>query len=213
MLITAHSGALRTGGNSREFFETISAYPVDAIEVDVREIGGRLCLKHDFLPFGKRALSLEFAFDYVKERGFFINCDMKKYGLARAAAALAEKRGVLDRVIFTGNLTKEDLEFAEGANAYLNAGFFRGIIKFAKGNAPGIKAAVAALNTACVKGVNLDYKLCGEDFLEEAKRCGLGLSLYTVDDADALERLAARGELCNITTNIPDKAIEILRGR
>ena len=35
MLITAHGGALGTGRNTPEFFETVKGYAVDVIEVDV----------------------------------------------------------------------------------------------------------------------------------------------------------------------------------
>ena len=34
-MITAHGGALGTGRNSRMYFDNVSAYNADAIEVDV----------------------------------------------------------------------------------------------------------------------------------------------------------------------------------
>ncbi|MDR2091329.1 MAG: hypothetical protein LBP62_06780 [Clostridiales bacterium] len=232
MIITAHGGALNTGRNGVKFFETIKNYPVDAVEVDVRQKGGELYISHMPPLFLKKILPLSFVFEFIKENGFKVNCDMKRGGTAGAVFLAAQKAGAQDRLIFTGRVERDDLEELRGSAEFLRAKergvsgrVERGDLKELRGaavyldpkffgfsidgNLGRVKDEIEKLNCPFVKGININYRRCGESVLVEAEKYGVGLSVYTVDDAAELRRLTGRAAVENITTNIPDEAIKI----
>jgi glycerophosphoryl diester phosphodiesterase len=211
MYITAHGGAMRTGRNSKKFFEAISEYDVDIIEVDVRRRADVIYISHMPALFYKRALSLGFVFEYIKNKGFKVNCDLKCEGLAESVVKLAKTYGVADKLIFTGETGRGDLKNLSGGDVYLNAGFFKGI-KPAAETVKTFKEEIVNLNCPLVKGVNIDYKYCSEEFILEAEKNKLDLSVYTVDDREIISRLMKSQAVVNITTNTPDVALSIRDG-
>jgi hypothetical protein len=208
MLITAHGGALGTGRNTPEFFETVKGYAVDVIEVDVYKKKDLLYISHLPKILPRKALTLEFVFDFIKEYGFKVNCDLKMRGILKDVVKLAQQKNVADRLIFTGAVSKKDLPYAAVGDVYLNAGFFCPIFPKTK-NLGTIKDIIGNLNNANIKGLNLHYSFCDWQMLDKAKELNLALSVYTVDKEKELLRLMKRKELANITTNIIDKALEI----
>lgn len=208
MLLTAHGGALKTGRNTPAFFQKMIEYNADVIEVDIYKKGQLLYISHLPKLFVKRALSLEFVFGYIKENNFMVNCDLKTKGLVEPVLKLAKEMQVQDKIIFTGAVTKKDIEHLKSGQAYLNAGFFFPN-KIKTTNLGCVKSTIDSLNNPRIKGINISYRYCSEQFLERAKDIGLELSLFTVDDICQLKRLMSHQEIANITTNIIDKAIEI----
>jgi hypothetical protein len=212
MMITAHGGALKTGRNSKKYFERVRGCPFDAIEVDVRRRGGVLYVSHMPALFIKRALTLCSVFCYASENGFKVNCDLKTKGLVGPVANLAKEMGVSDIIYFTGEAEKEAAANLDAGEIYLNLSFFKGL-SFESGKLRAFKMVVDSIRNPRVKGVNVSYKLCEDAILDEAHDCGLNLSVYTVDDPGELERLSRREELKNITTNRPDLLYALLNGK
>lgn len=208
MLLTAHGGALNTGRNTPAFFEKMKGYKADVIEVDIYRKGNLLYISHLPKLFPKRALTLNFVFEYIKEYDFMVNCDVKTKGLVKPVLDLAKEMNVTERVIFTGSVCRQDLNYLDAGQVYLNTGFFFPIIPKTN-NLGSIKSIIESLNNKNIKGINLNYRYCNEDMLDMAKKVELKLSVFTVDKAEDLKRLTGRTELANITTNEIQKAIEL----
>ena len=130
----------------------------------------------------------------------------------RPVADLAKEMGVSDMVYFTGEAEKETVANLDAGEVYLNLSFFKGL-SFVPGRLRAFKVVTDSIHNPRVKGVNVNYKLCSDEILDEAHDCDLNLSVYTVDDPGELERLGRREELKNITTNRPDLLHALLNGK
>ena len=207
MMITAHGGALKTGRNTQKYFDTIEAYDVDAIEVDIYKRNNHLYISHLPKLFYKKAITLEWVFEYIKTHNFRINCDVKWRGLVKPVLEIAKKIGVEEKIYFTGFVTREDLKDLDAGEAYLNAGFFKPQKPIVK-DLDTIKKTLDSLNNQRVKGININYRYCSDEFLTAAKELNVPLSIFTVDNKADLLRFLSREEIANITTNIVDVALE-----
>ncbi len=206
MLLTAHGGALGTGRNSQKYFDVIRDFATDVIEVDIYKRGDLLYISHLPKLCPKKAITLEFVFEYIKKYDFMVNCDVKWSGLVQSVLALAKQKGVEDKIIFTGSVKKKDLPHLTMGQVYLNVGFFG--IKPRIENLETIKGIIDTQNNQRIKGLNLNYRYCTEEMLAKAQSIGLELSVFTVDDTSELERLLKHKELANITTNKIDYALD-----
>lgn len=208
MLLTAHGGALGTGRNSQKYFDTIKDYDADIIEVDIHKRGKLLYISHMPKLFPKKAIPLSYVFEFIKMYDFRVNCDIKRGNLAKSVLALAKEMGVARRIIFTGAFNKKDLKNLIDGEVYLNKSFFAPLRPI-KQDLEAIKAFIGSLNNDKVKGINISYKFCNEEMLDEAKRIGLALSIFTVDKIEVLERLMKHKEIANITSNKIGKALQL----
>lgn len=107
-----------------------------------------------------------------------------------------------------GIFNRTDLKFLTDGAVYLNKGFFAPL-KPVVGDLIAIKELIGSLNNERVKGINVSYTYCNERMLEEAKRIGLKLSIFTVDKTEELERLMLHKEIANITTSKVGKALQL----
>lgn len=210
MLITAHGGAFGTGRNSLAFFDKIASYNVDVIEVDVQKCKDTLYIAHTPRLDYKKCLPLSYAFEFIKNHGFKINCDVKRRFIVKDVMALAKEKGVADRIIFTGSVCSCDIPFLSEAEVYLNKGFFKGV-RPKPSNANLLKEYIDGYNCPALKGVNLRHTFATDDFLAECKKIGLNVSVFVADEIECQNRLARHGELANITTNFPDRLLDILQ--
>lgn len=211
-MVTAHGGSLDTERNSQKYFDTIKDYNVDIIEVDIQKKGKLLYLNHMPKLFNaKKCLPLSYAFEFIAKHNFKINCDVKRKGIVKDVLKLAKERGVLDRIIFTGSVSKRDIPHLNAGMAYLNRWFFKTVTIKAK-NMQKIKSKIASYNNPRVVGVNLRYTLLTDDILAECEKINLPVSTFTVDSTKQLKELCNATFLDNITTNKPDEAMEIIKG-
>ena len=123
MLFTAHSGANKTKPNALGYFEAMKRVNADVLEVDVRNVRGKLLLTHDRPHFWQRKnlLPLSYAFEFIKKYDFLLNCDLKKDGIVPDLMDLAEKCGVQDRIIITGSAgTEPDRKAIRFGDWYVN---------------------------------------------------------------------------------------------
>ena len=206
-MITAHGGALGTGRNSRIYFENISTFKADAIEVDVRRKGGLLYLSHLPAPFSyRKKITLAEAFAFARKNNVKINCDLKGRGLVSEVIKLAKEMDVTDLLIFTGSVRLTDSEVLTEGEAWVNR--IKGLPYKAK-NVARIKKTLDDTNNPHFAGLNINKMYATDAFLSECKKYGVKLSIFTVDSYKELKRLVPM-EPANITTNYPVVASTIL---
>lgn len=197
MFITAHGGAHKTGRNSRLYFERIPEYKCDILEVDIRQKGGLLYLSHMPTLCPKKCLTLEYAFEKVREHGVYINCDMKQRGLLEDVLALARKTGVEDKILFTGNVIDEDeVKKLSGGRVFFNK--LKGLA-FKEGNAAAIKKRMLDERFA---GINANKMFVSDAFLRECREEGVDVSLFTLNTEEDAKRYVGM-KLYNLTCNNP----------
>jgi len=207
MLITAHGGALKTGRNSRKYFDEIHKHAVDVIEVDVRTRGGLIYICHIPALMPKKRISLEYVFEFIAQYDLKVNCDLKEKGIIGRVIALAQRKGVVDRLLFTGAVMPSDIPAITAGEVYVNNCFYRPYSPI-KDNLPKIKEILEACQNPHIKGINIGYHYATEEFIGEADRLGVALSIYTVDDAVELARIMGHG-VANVTTNIVLDALRL----
>lgn len=208
MMITAHGGALLTGRNTYRYFKKMTEYKTDAIEVDIMKRGKTLYLAH-IMPslFPKRKVPLSFVFEYCKEHNVMVNCDVKRKGLVKPVLELAKKLGAEQYIYFTGSVVPREVKHLDGGIAYVNTLFYKKKCPLSLENLPKIKEYLDSFHNERIKGINIPYIYASNEFIKKAKEIGLGLSIYTVDDA-LLERLICLSP-DNITTNKIDVALAL----
>lgn len=206
-MITAHGGALGTGRNSKIYFENISTFKADAIEVDVHRRRGLLYLSHlpAFFSYRKK-ITLAQAFAFAKKNNVKINCDLKGKGLVSDVIKLAKEMGVTDLLIFTGSVRLTDSDVLTEGEAWVNR--IKGLPYKAK-NVEKIKKALDDTKNPHFAGLNVNKMYATDAFLAECARCGVKLSIFTVDSYRELKRLVPLRP-ANITTNYPVVASTIL---
>lgn len=214
MLITAHSGCDGTPDNSLEYIRHAVTLPVDALEIDVRKTSdGTLVLSHDeILPDGSNVLcTLDEAFALIAPTDLAVNCDLKPAGLEKAVMDLAEKHGLLQRLIFSGTIStairQEQPEIFEKVQIYINCEELVSEIydRFRAGGFPEDELLLRSLRTCAEKGfhvLNLYYKLCTPAVVELAHELGVGLSAWTVNEEADIKKLLPCG-LHNMTSRKP----------
>lgn len=210
-LITAHSGADSRPDNSLEYVAYALGCGADALEVDVRRRpGGDLAIGHD--EASADAPTLEEVLRMTAERpGIKLNCDLKEPGLEREVCRLAEAAGLSGRLILSG--TVDALCAAPGAEIYLNLEEYvpdlylnyREIPNFELEAAEKIAAVCAG---AGIRTVNAYQGLITRRFAQTLAEAGVGLSVWTVNDAWELNWFLDLG-VRNITTRKAALALEL----
>ncbi len=207
-MITAHGGSLNTERNSYEYFEAVANCGMDAIEVDIRSVGGKLYLGHLIVPlFKSKRIPLEYVFEYCKEHRLKVNCDVKKGGLVAPVAKLAADMNATQYVYFTGSVKGEEIASLGGCEAYMNNGFYPFSLK--EENLEKIKKYLDSFSSPRIRGLNVNYLFTPESLRDAVVAAGMGLSVYTVDNEEELRKIVNKG-YDNVTTNKPDKALAFM---
>lgn len=210
-MITAHGGALKTGRNSRRYFEAVERGEIvsDALEVDVRERGGRLFISHLCPLSARNKISVDYVLEFAKAHGKTVNFDIKQSKLFLPVLELAKRHAAEDFLLFTGATQPEHIAYLSVGVVYANDCFFTKTgLKYIENDVKGLKAYIDSFNNPRLKGINVNYKRVTDAFLKSCKKEGLGVSLYTVDNEKALKKYIPCG-FDNITTNRPDLALKI----
>ena len=204
-MITAHGGSFNSGRNSNKYLHHTDIFEADAIEVDIYKWFGVIYISHWPAPFTfYKKIRLREVFKLVKEKGMKVNCDLKTRGIIGDVIKLAKSMGVENQLIFTGCVSEHDK--IDCGEAWFNK--IEGI-KYKAKNAKKIKERIDSYNNPHFKGINLNYHRVGAKFIEACKAVDLKLSVFTVDDIEALLRLVPVID-GNITTNLPLVARSIL---
>lgn len=213
--ITAHTGAEGRPDNSLEFVSYALACGADALEVDVRRLpGGALAIGHDGV--GEEAPRLAEVLRITAARpGIRINCDLKEPGLEAAVCRLAEEAGLSGRLILSG--TVDAAAPALGAEVYLNMEEYVPDLYLSYREKPDfeLEAAekiIAVCEKAGIRTVNIYQGLVTRRLAETLGRAGVGLSVWTVNEAWELKWFLSLG-VRNITTRRPALALCLREGR
>lgn len=233
-LITAHSGCLGSPPNSRLHLDLALGSGADVVELDLRlSADGKIVLAHDAAigqadgsgleigesPYaelveaardaGRELLSLDEALDLLEGRDIGINLDAKVAEAAGAAAPLLRRRGIKDRVVFSGLEEEDARRFRLGfpdfrclfnADAILPASGYGGA---------EIEAAFAVITESGACGLNLDWRAACPALMDRARLCCVPVLLWTMDsEAELLE--AIEWGPWSITTHRPDLLARLL---
>ena len=206
--ITAHAGALHTEENTRESLHAILEFiGRDVVEVDVRfSRDGTPVLSHH-APVREDAFALEGCFALAQGYQARLNLDLKESGGNLAAVkALLERHDMAGRAFFTGLRNAGDVRAVRGCGIpwYLNVYTPRWLPFAASWMALRAKALGAV-------GLNMPHKRCCKAVVRAARRAGLLVSVWTVDEPAEMARLLRLG-VDNITTRHPDVLRELIGG-
>ena len=218
-LITAHTGADGRPDNSLEFVEYALGCGADTLEVDVRRLPGgngseTLAIGHD--QVGAQAPRLAEVLRMTAARpGVNINCDLKEPGLEAAVCRLAEEAGLSGRLILSG--TVDAAAPALGAEVYLNMeeyvpGLYLNYREKPDFELEAAEKIIAVCQKAGIRTVNIYQGLVTRRLAETLGRAGVGLSVWTVNEAWELKWFLSLG-VRNITTRRPALALCLREGR
>lgn len=206
-MITAHGGALKTGRNTKKYFEIMANLNVEAIEVDIRSKKGEMYLGHTHIPFMKaNRIPLSFVLEFCKKYNKRVNCDVKEKGLVKPIQRLAESMGIEHLIYFTGSVSPDEVKDLGKCELYVNDTFLFPKYVLTFDNLPKIKQYLDSFNNPSLKGLNINYMIVPKKVWLEAKALGIGVSIYTVDNENALKEIVNMG-FDNVTTNKVDVAL------
>ncbi len=214
MMITAHGGAQKTGNNSPTYLEAVRSGKIaaDCFEVDVRYTQGLLYLSHMPTFFPKKKVPLLDALLLAKEKNMQINLDLKQFGTLAVVQELVLSLGMDEEIIYTGNTSPSDVDIIKAGRIYanVNKAFFHGLRPTAE-DAEGLVKALESYRNPRLRGVNINYRWTEPRFYPAAFQVKLPVSVYTIDDEIALEKLVPYN-FENITTHRPDLCLAYLKG-
>ena len=226
--ITAHSGCEGTRDGSMEAVLRGIELGADLVEVDVRRVAGLgLALSHDTVADPAGLVPLAAVFSVIAQHPpVGVNCDLKEYGLARDAMALAEASGLRDgQLSFSGSLTPrllaDDPQIARRARVYLN--IEEVLCELYRAENPGgappdarpwdvvlghmgdsLERWIGPLVETClradIRALNLPASPLIKPWLVRLGEAGLRLSVWTINEPDAMRELFAMPWLENLTT-------------
>lgn len=202
MLLTAHSGSDGTPENSLLFIESMLAYGVSCIEVDVRKKDAILYLNHDPIDKIDAHLTLDEAFASVsKSSHTAINCDLKEDGLEEEVMQYAEKYDLVDRLILSGTVSiqkikepfKKDHVFFNPENILpdfythftLDEAYLKPLVTYCQDNHIAV--------------INVNYRIVTEEFIRIMHREGIKISVWTVNKFEKIDQFK-KWKIHNTTT-------------
>lgn len=197
-IITAHSGAENTADNTLQSVRALLNCGAEYLEVDVRLQGDRLVLTHDDPKPGAQYDTLEACFAEVACcNGIGMNIDIKQPDLVRRVVELAEEYGMLERILFSGDvLSPADFAYARerGLTVWYN-----------HTQIPQGADMLQSVTNAGYDVLNVNYRLLTDGMLDAgAER----ISAWTVNDEAWLEKLLRAG-VHNVTTRMPVLALRL----
>jgi len=201
--ITAHAGAMNTKANTLDSVKAcIAAAKTGNIEVDVRFLDdGTPVLGHDEMHKSKGA-ALEDCLALLAQAQAGINLDLKERRNIPGVVALVRQYGLEERAFFTGvGLGEISAVKGSGLTYYLNCA--------PKAFGLDAKKLVRKAADCGAVGLNIHYRLCTQTLVDKAHAAGLAVSVWTVDNAPAMQKMIRYG-VDNITTRRPDVCEELL---
>lgn len=212
-LITAHSGADGRPDNSLEYVAYALECGADALEIDVRrQSGGALAIGHDDAT-GAPTLAEVFRIAAGRS-GVKLNCDLKEPGLEAEVCRMAEEAGLSGRLILSG--TVDAFCGVSGAEIYLNLEEYVPDLYLNYREIPDFELTAAeniasVCKRAGIRTVNAYQGLITRRFARTLAEAGLGLSVWTVNEAWELKWFLGLG-VRNITTRKPALALSLREG-
>ncbi|MDX6377749.1 MAG: glycerophosphoryl diester phosphodiesterase [Gaiellaceae bacterium] len=203
-LICAHRGAsAHHADNSADAFAAAIAAGADLVETDIRRgPRGDLVLAHDPISEDEQPMALVELLRLARGR-VGLDLELKEAGLERAVLALLEPAH-REGLIVTSFLPEVIAELRR-----LDATLDLGLLVEEVPGAPVTGLLSAA--RACGAGfLAPDVAMLGPEARRAAHALGRGLSVWTVNDAETLTRLADDPDIAIITTDVPALARSIV---
>jgi glycerophosphoryl diester phosphodiesterase len=217
-----HKGADHVApGNTVESFEAALEHGVDMIEFDVlRTRDGRLVLAHDYADAeGRECLTLEEGLDHFAGEaytGIELDVDMKLPGYEREVVEGLRERGLAERslvsTMYTESLDRVG-ELAPGTRRgwsvpRVRRNYLRSplavpawaIVRLMRARLPG--QAAARIGAGGCEAIMANQVLLSGRLVKAVHGAGGQLYVWTVDDAQRIERLEALG-VDGVITNDP----------
>lgn len=236
--ITAHSGCEETARDSMESVECALALGADAIEMDIRRApDGLLYISHDRRTGSEIAEkhTLEAVFQRIADTPMKFNCDIKEPFAIPGVVQMAKQYGLgPDRLILTGavlpDLLEEEPWVTQACSVWLNVDlalkylYMQQLIewdcvlsKAREGEMlqqeSCIQAVVELTKRLGATGLNLRHAHASAALVERLHREGLLCSVWTLKEAQAIDRVLQL-QVDNITTTTVSLALQrrILNG-
>lgn len=223
-LITAHTGCMHTPTNSIQSVREGIKAGAEIIEVDIRTTkDGVVVLLHDeevktssgmqriqnltyeelnkSTPEQKITL-LEEVIPLIKEKNRLINLDLKEDLAIDPMIRTIERYEIKDHVIITGCGKERAANVKENYRDYqvllnTNASLYQTV----EGDIPSFVQTTIhdAISASCC-GININYKLCSDELLHQAKLRSLPVWVWTVDNFKDMVTFLNK-DVHSITTN------------
>ena len=210
--VTAHTGCLNTKANTLASIEAGFASGADIVEIDIRfRADGEPILTHNKLSGEEEqsAVLLADAFDLIRQfPDKKVNLDLKETSNMVAIQRLAEAKGVLGQVFFTGvfpNFVPDVKEGTPKIPYYLNMNYSAFLAHFPWYVDRMIKKAkqLGAI------GLNLNKTGCTPKLIRKTHEAKLLVSVWTMTDSPGAQKyLAMKPD--NITCKNPDEVLSLL---
>lgn len=200
-LITAHSGCDGTPDNSLEFVKHALSCGADAFEIDVRCRDGRLFMSHDVTDM--ECPGLNEVFRLMQGSSMKINCDLKEPNLEEAVLELAEKLGIWDNVLFSGDVSLEKMRTNDiiRRKTLLNIDPLVGQVTPEELD-DRLEELVEGCRRCGAWCINIHYGKCTEKLMKRMREAGIQISAWTVNREEVARRLLDEG-IYNITSRSP----------
>ena len=214
IMITAHSGCDGTPDNSMEHILKAIELGADCIEIDVNmDEQGKMWLTHNLLEDYSGCVSLEEALGVIVQSGLAINCDLKAEKLLYPTLEAAEKAGFeRERLIFSGALNVEvlrkDPSIARRARIFLNLEQIYPCLPYERPHDRDeegvyfdahVEEIAAVVNEVGAECINPSFRVMKPERIRLARRHGIQLSLWTVNE-DADQAVLLKQDILNMTT-------------
>ena len=204
--VTAHSGCLGLADNSIEAMEAGIEAGARIVEFDLNYAAdGTPVLSHDSPLEGQTYVTLAEAFAFLSRHlDVQANVDVKNTAHLEQVPGLAAQAGVTEQIFFTGIEEKDVMAVRKkcpGIPYYLNAGVSE------EEDLNALAEKVAALGAV---GINTYWENASYELIRVFHRNGMPVSVWTVNEPEAVIRLAVFGA-DNITTRRPDIVCSLIK--
>ncbi len=184
--VIAHTGCMGTMMNQLESVRKALEYEVDYIEVDVRFGADGPILTHNLPEEGKGCILLRDVLPVIqKVPGVGIALDLKEWDRVRETVEVLDQYGMRDRAVYLGNFMGDMDHMKEnGGGVPCFPNVYREQIKGRSAKELDETAREAAKRGAQAVGMN--YLAVTKEVVEAFHRHGVGVSVWTVDEQDAV---------------------------
>jgi glycerophosphoryl diester phosphodiesterase len=221
-----HKGADHIApGNTAASFDAALAHGCDMVEFDVlpehSDGTGRLLLAHDYKVLAKREpLTLEEGLDHLAGApfaGIEIDVDLKLPGYEQRVIAALRERGMEDRALIS-TMEVESLPVLRAASSIIRLGWSvprvrrnylahpatrplaLATVQLLRRTVP--RAVARAIRAGEIDAVMSHFALVTPHFVKAVRRAGGELYVWTVDDAEQIQRFERMG-VTGVITNDP----------
>lgn len=210
--VTAHTGCMDTVPNSLDSIVKGFEIGSDIVEIDIRfSSDGDAIMSHNALSSDeeKHAVRLADAFDVIKKYpDRKVNLDIKETSGVSTIEKLADQKGILNQIFFTGVFQKDVSAVKRGTSKikyYLNLNPVPILSNFE----PYLHYIAAKTKRSGAIGINLNKSGCTKKLVELFHSRGLLVSVWTITDRDGAKKYIAMNP-DNITCKNPDEVMQLL---